>query len=1637
MSTETMDDLDEIQPLLRALPYPIALPAGRAFDRERPAWQQVAWGLFAAEQTLRTVALVSVASYLQQKSVDPTLSVALGRLHVPCFEDWKQLAQIMASGSDSFEPPMADSIIGALRALERKKGQVPAYRPADDSGQPTVLRGQISALQDVRNHYFAHDSPLEDEDEARALALYVQERLLAILRAFAFLSELSVHHRTVDGTWLLRGPVPVREIRAVEALEVGQTRVAFEDERWLVFPLFASIGEETELLRLLDGNIPAVGSWYISPSGAAKRRVVGAGAPTLSTLDALLERKRAGVRALLRHRAAEDVRATITARSLLQLDRHIGVKYFPRTHLPRAEVDGVLERFATDSTQPALLVTGHAGCGKTAALCRFVGRLIGGSFDDRGDDVSDAAEERWPALRRDGLVLFLHGEDFGRSSTTSDWLFQGLQEAFGLVDVADWPALLSALRRQRKKVPHGPAVREVWIVLEALNECRAPARLAEQVEALLDAATDARSAWLRVVVSIRADALRELRGSDALSAGEVARAPQDQLLGGARWAQPGQTGPLEVKPFHLEEAEAAYRRARAADPRDGLAWSDLRPHLRAHLRHPLSLRIFAEAARSPADLAKAEAPGGLFELFFEHLRASVGHPIEVLLEHLERGLGTRDPSALKDETLHNLHAPAEAGVPGGQTPLQAGLTSGLLMIGSNGFNLRLSHEYAAEALIAGWLRRHPEVALEVPLGGGDALFRRGRHLHLARLLLRGQLDPWRILLDGPVAAEAGRRPGAAVWRDVRQAFYTAAGSGMATGLEAFERGVEALVEDSGKGSFMVLAALADGVPAAYRYYGRNRGRLLPLLRRALDIARREGASTAGALSSGTIPMLLTSLASIEMEAGNPAAARALLEELSRRGQNGGDAPGIARVSSAFGSFTGAMLAAERGAVTLALERYAESQAVHREALRSKPDAQGVRSQLATVLVQQSELERRIGDHIAAERSLREAIELCHEECERFGSAVRAGRALVMAYANLGIVEGQAGRHDAAGRAFAESTARGREVVDSSDGAIPDLVQLSMGLRLHGTLLFKQGRPHDAVNTLEEACQVARRCFDRSDQSRTAMLTLVLSLSSLGSAQRELRRVAAATSSFEEALAWSRRLRDTAQGPSREVTTALTSALGGLGSHLVQQGRLAEARPYLKEALALQREWLDGSNAPDHEVVEELIGSLVVVATTDASLGWTADAALHFEEAVARARGLLEASAPTAKALYRLCGLLVEVGRAHLNQGRLDDAQMAVEEAVNRSESALQQWPGDASVLTARHEALFCLGLLRLDRGERDSGHRLVDMALAWRRQRHQKRADPGDALVLSASLVAVAVRLVRHGDLDRGVERLEEAVAVDRGRVEAAPQDGLALLQLSARLRLLASLHLRRKQHKLARGVIDEALALARRWALESGGARPARRSLVEALRAGLRLAPPTGLDDQLAPVFEEAIQLGRDLSSEEGASLPDRIGFAQSLLQRGRRRLRLGTAAAAKTDLEELLAVTRETLQLAPRASTPLTHLVDASWGLAEIAVSLSRFEEAYDHYVRGGEAADRLISSGSLGAAALGNSVRLLARTRQKVCRFCDTHLPARATAARSALLALLEGPHHAVLMQDAALRELRDRLRAVSARDGEAEQ
>jgi len=638
--------------MISQMPYPIA-SVYADLDDDRQSWRNRHEALyFTAYQLMRTVGLTLVGQYLTQEppqSASPQtrrrLNRAIAGIRCPHFSDWITLLDTLHRHSQELQLNFFPEFAGAMNRVRQSRVSVP-FEYALDYGARYQNLTWLEAFLALRNNS-AH-ARIRDEVCQRDLH-HFRPFLDDLLNAFGFLAGYKL---LVLRSSLEEEQPQVQELRGVpppapaptplddtlyHAFEFSPVVMQAPDGRLQgLFPLFHG-HIEGEPLYCYDGHylverqrmrrrtIYYLGTWgrlpiddEIASSRVSPPAPLDAGERLLQLLQArqipwFVERKDVAPWTI-RDQVNDYARRTLADLS--------GVKYLPTCYLDRPALSQPLEQFITHpdgSPQRAFLLSGRAGCGKTALLCHRVRGLL--------------------ETQREYLVFFVRGDGLLQELEGTNLLLANILYKIGLNprDFLSFSELFNHLAA-RMREDHVPDRRFV-IVIDALNEAPQPTQIFREALEMVQSARE--HPWVRIVLSAREEFLFVWRGR----MGELQASPFYPLrslfvLPAADPQRPRRSEELpawDVPAFTEREAEEVYACYQRAKQAGEIAYACLTPWQRippATRREVLLVPLHLDLWMHAFDGREAPPISGVRDLFGHYL-ADIRHRFNRFWESMQ------------------------------------------------------------------------------------------------------------------------------------------------------------------------------------------------------------------------------------------------------------------------------------------------------------------------------------------------------------------------------------------------------------------------------------------------------------------------------------------------------------------------------------------------------------------------------------------------------------------------------------------------------------------------------------------------------------------------------------------------------------------------------------------------------------------------------------------------------------------------------------------------------------------------------------------------------------------------------------------------------------------------------------------
>ncbi len=595
---------------LTRLPWLVATPLARARDASRPDEERQDHARAAAFATVRLAALLLLAEARAAGEGSVELAAPLGRLALPGWRPWIDLAQHLALGarrrSTRFGHLLAGwALLSATGGLDLLRAMMPA------AGSNTTARREIElpTVERIAATLLGGDGPTllraVDTDGAWAIPL----------------------HGVADGgCWRAApGPDPAAMPPGCRVVATGEDGV-LPLEPFLIPGELAPGGEGTFM------GEPALGLLVATADGGLYQ---GLGAPARRHHPWEIQERRptaapkaAGAR--LSRQEAAAAAAALTRRRLAAIRArpwHVGPL------LPRSAVE---ERLTVALRRPGrgIVVAGEGGAGKTVLLARLAAHLLGDTPNGE-QSPSLASLASGPTDDPDVVALVSGpgiwarvGSESGRqtlSRVVARALGAGGSEPGGLEEL--WASLGASAAADRR------LGRKVWLLLDGLDEDEHGAELLAALDtALPELAT---YPWLRLVVSLDVATCRQMttRGEGSAAWFESARF----LEGFVDPATAEHRCWLELPPLSpSDEAPRFFAARQRADPARAcpLPYSLLPPAACAAVASPLRLQLFHESHRWLAAPPGEMTLHALMAGFSVRHGEAAGHPVTELAARL-------------------------------------------------------------------------------------------------------------------------------------------------------------------------------------------------------------------------------------------------------------------------------------------------------------------------------------------------------------------------------------------------------------------------------------------------------------------------------------------------------------------------------------------------------------------------------------------------------------------------------------------------------------------------------------------------------------------------------------------------------------------------------------------------------------------------------------------------------------------------------------------------------------------------------------------------------------------------------------------------------------------------------------------
>ncbi|MFO0925647.1 MAG: serine/threonine-protein kinase [Gemmataceae bacterium] len=391
-------------------------------------------------------------------------------------------------------------------------------------------------------------------------------------------------------------------------------------------------------------------------------------------------------------------------------------------------------------------------------------------------------------------------------------------------------------------------------------------------------------------------------------------------------------------------------------------------------------------------------------------------------------------------------------------------------------------------------------------------------------------------------------------------------------------------------------------------------------------------------------------------------------------------------------FKVAVITAEIGRKSEALESYARAQDGMQALVDAHPAADGYRADLARIANNRGVLERETGLQAKAEESLQLARRLRADLADRHPATAEYQSDLASTHNNLGVLDRDRGQPQEALEHFEQA----RQLLDRLAATDPKQIryQVDLAATLHnlGRLQAEAGEPHEAAASYEQARAIRERLVKSDASGADRRAELASTLTNLGA----LRHIDAAKQA-EDCYQQARTLLEALVRDYPDVSDYqmdLARACNNLGVLLRRPGQTAESVRLHRRALELL-EGLVGKNAnvPDYRVA--LAGTCLDLGHTlrDAPPGpevGPAEALPWYDRAIKEVTPVRAADPQSADAVDLLAkahwGRAEALGKLRRHRDALPDWQKALELSRGDDRELIRQDRAFALALAGDHAA---------------------------------------------------------------------------------------------------------------------------------------------------------------------------------------------------------------------------------------------------------------------------------------------------------------------------------------------------------------
>lgn len=457
------------------------------------------------------------------------------------------------------------------------------------------------------------------------------------------------------------------------------------------------------------------------------------------------------------------------------------------------------------------------------------------------------------------------------------------------------------------------------------------------------------------------------------------------------------------------------------------------------------------------------------------------------------------------------------------------------------------------------------------------------------------------------------------------------------------------------------------------------------------------------------------------------------------------------------------IAEQRGNLSLAEERYAQSRQIREEIADAAPTALAL-SDLAHSLELLGTIACRNNRTVPAEEYYRRSLEL-RERVARDTESPAAKESLAGCYGLLGDLAYRSNNAEGA-RGYYEQSMELLQTLAHETGIPSARLNLALALEKRGSLALEEGDTEQAQTCFERSLALCEGLARRAKTVQT-MSRLAAALTRMGEVSFAKNEIAAAEEYYQKA----RRIIEALDVKSAAVSTRLS--LGHcyelLGTVEQQRGNLNKAEYYYTKYYELSRALDDELGIPDAKFAlmgsYERLGS-VAYAKNNPSAAWR----LYDEAAkIALSLSKSEESESTRQFMSRsfeklrrtqmdLANLYMQLGHDAMNAGNYTKAELLFQNAADTAEAIRDA--GDRSV--AAGNCCFELGRAKAAAGETAEAVYCFMKSAEHRREAARLHPDAGALFKLAQSHEATADLFLSDRRYDSAEKSLREALRLSR-----------------------------------------------------------------------------------------------------------------------------------------------------------------------------------------------------------------------------------------------------------------------------------